>query len=271
MRWVFCALLMLTFAEGAGAQDFDALRGSLPVGPATFNRWSGFYLGGQIGYSDANADFSKATQPPVAYALRDSALEATSNPSQMSVLGTADHGGLAYGGFVGYNTQWQDLVLGAEANYNHTSLSLTAVGSPIERSGFSDGEGHYYTVGLNGTGTLTDLEYGSFRARAGWVLGSFMPYGFAGFALGAADIHVASKACVQLQPPAACTSSATIFTANSGENLALLYGFAIGGGLEVALTQNVFVRGELEYIRFAPFADILVSVASARVGAGVKF
>jgi hypothetical protein len=41
--------------------DLDILRGSQPVGPATFTRWSGFYAGGQIGFGDANADFSGAT------------------------------------------------------------------------------------------------------------------------------------------------------------------------------------------------------------------
>ena len=68
MRRVICALAVLAFATPAIAADLDLdiLRGSQPVGPATFTRWSGFYLGGQIGYGDANADFSSATQPLVA-------------------------------------------------------------------------------------------------------------------------------------------------------------------------------------------------------------
>ena len=84
MRWVFCALVLLGLASPAVAADLDldVLRGAetvapptLTVGPATFTRWSGFYVGGQIGYSDANADFSNATQPGLAYALRNTALE----------------------------------------------------------------------------------------------------------------------------------------------------------------------------------------------------
>ena len=58
MRWVFCALVLLGLASPAVAADLDldVLRGAetvapppLTVGPATFTRWSGFYVGGQIG------------------------------------------------------------------------------------------------------------------------------------------------------------------------------------------------------------------------------
>ena len=50
-----------------------------------------------------------------------------------------------------------------------------------------------------------------------------------------------------------------------------MYGFTVGGGLDVALTSNIFLRGEFEYVRFAPLADMTVSVMSGRVGAGIKF
>ena len=49
------------------------------------------------------------------------------------------------------------------------------------------------------------------------------------------------------------------------------YGFATGLGLDFAVTANLFVRGEFEYIYFAPIDGIQVSLSNARVGAGVKF
>ena len=52
---------------------------------------------------------------------------------------------------------------------------------------------------------------------------------------------------------------------------ALLYGASIGGGIDVAVAQNVFARAEVEYIQFAPINHILSSITSARVGAGIKF
>ena len=41
--------------------------------------------------------------------------------------------------------------------------------------------------------------------------------------------------------------------------------------MDVAVTTNLFVRGEFKYIFFAPVNSIQVSLWSARVGAGVKF
>ena len=145
MRWVFCGLFALTLASPAAAADFDIpppgpaanygiLRGSETVGPATFTRWSGFYAGGQIGLSNANADFSDTTQSLVAYALRATTLESQQAPSQWPVLGNANQSAIGYGAFVGYNTQWQDLILGMEANFNRASFSLHATSSPIARS-----------------------------------------------------------------------------------------------------------------------------------------
>jgi outer membrane immunogenic protein len=63
----------------------------------------------------------------------------------------------------------------------------------------------------------------------------------------------------------------TTTTATAGQNGALLCGFSVGGGLDWALTQNIFLRGEFEYVQFAPIANIVASILSARVGAGFKF
>ena len=68
MRWVICTLFVLAFVPRASADDFDVLRGSQPVGPATFTRWSGIYAGGQFSYGQAAANFANATAPLVAFA-----------------------------------------------------------------------------------------------------------------------------------------------------------------------------------------------------------
>ena len=58
---------------------------------------------------------------------------------------------------------------------------------------------------------------------------------------------------------------------SAGQSNALLWGISVGGGLDWALTQNFFLRGEFEFIQFAPIANINVPVVGARVGAGFKF
>ncbi|MGO9686156.1 MAG: outer membrane protein [Beijerinckiaceae bacterium] len=285
MRWVICALVALALASPAFAADLDILPGPqpvgpggpLPVGPATFTRWSGFYVGGQLSYGDANADFSGATQPLVAYSLRELALENDEFVSTWPVLGRGGSDAVGYGGFVGYNTQWQDLIFGLEGNYTHTDFTTSASSSPISR--VTSAGGYAYSVNLTGTGQLEITDYASLRARAGWVLGNVLPYGFAGLVIGRGNYGVTTEVSgyQNSATPAffPCAVGPTClpydFSNGAGQNGALLYGFSVGGGLDWAITQNIFLRGEFEYVQFAPIANIVASIVSGRVGAGVKF
>jgi len=133
MRWLLCAAAFLAFAPSAFAADYNPYIPVSPVtvGPATFTRWAGFYFGGQVGYSGARADFSKASEPLVGFSLRDLVLEAQDMPSTFQVLRNAGTNVTGFGGFVGYNSQWQDLVLGFEANYTHSPFTIIASSSPI--------------------------------------------------------------------------------------------------------------------------------------------
>lgn len=284
MRWVIRALTVLTFASPAVAADLDVdvLRGSEPVGPATFTRWSGFYAGGQIGFGDAQSDFSKATQPLLSYSLRELALETDVAVSTWPVLGRGGSDAAGYGGFVGYNTQWQDLVVGLEGNYTHTDFTTSAASAPLIGGAgrIVSAGGSQYSVNLMGTGQLEITDYASFRTRAGWVLGNFLPYGFAGLVVGRGNYSITSQVYGQQNSatpayfpcdPAAPTCVGYNFSNSAGQNGALLYGFSVGGGLDWALTPNIFLRGEFEYVQFAPIASIVASIVSARAGAGFKF
>lgn len=271
MRWVIVALFVLNLIPRAFAADLDILRGSEPVGPAFFTNWTGFYVGGDAGVSDSNADFSRATQPSIAFVLRNTALENTSHPSQLPVLGTADKTSLSYGGFFGYNSQWQDLMLGVEANFLHIGTALTAPSSPIARGGLSDGQGNSYTITITGTGAMANLNYVALRGRAGLILGDFLPYGFIGAVVGLTDVNVTSTIQGVCEPGSKATCSNFAFSGTDGRNSALLYGATVGGGLDYAFTQHFFLRGEFEYTRFAPFDSLLLAVTSARIGAGYKF
>lgn len=284
MRFVFCALVLLGLAFPAAAADLDidVLRGSQPppltVGPGTFTRWSGFYAGGQIGDSDANANFSNATQSLVAFALRDTLLESEQSPSQWPVLGTANVSTFSYGGFAGYNTQWQDLILGVEANYNYAPLSLKAPSSQISRS-TTDSSGNAYALTFNGTGSLYADNFATLRLRGGWVFGNFLPYGFFGFAMGVANnttvsvngtgTEYTSGVIGVCKVTAPCGSFP--ITGSVGLNSAILYGFTVGGGVDVALTPNIFLRAEFEFDQFNPPPGYYASVTTGRVGAGFKF
>jgi hypothetical protein len=101
------------------------------VGPATFTRWSGFYFGGDVSVSSAFSDFATATRPLVQFSLQHTTVETSDRPSDFHVLGTGSAVAAGGGAFLGYNTQWQDLIVGVEATYTHTNLNTTASSTPI--------------------------------------------------------------------------------------------------------------------------------------------
>ena len=181
------------------------------------------------------------------------------------MLGTGSAVAAGGGAFLGYNTQWQDLIVGVEATYTHTNLNTTASSTPIARFFPDVNTG----VGVSAAGNLNLTDYGTARGRAGYVIGNFLPYGFIGMAVGRASYSVNTAAIVQQ------TSNNTVetflFTNSAGQNNALLWGYTVGAGLDWALTPNIFARGEFEFVQFAPISHIAVSVASGRVGAGFKF
>ncbi len=278
MRRVIYVLLAFAFAPSAFAQDRSWPSATPATNVPVVGGWAGFYLGGQVSFSGANGDFSNTTQAPVAYVLRNTTLEDEAAPSSWQVLGQANHDAAGFGGFIGYNTQYERLVLGVEANYDQANLSLTAPNSPIAR--MTSAGGNTYDVGITGSGTVTDLNFGTLRGRAGWALGNFLPYVFGGVAIGHSNINIAATVSgienPQNQPctPGGAATPACVpfsFTGTAGKNGEWMYGFTVGAGLDVALTRNVFLRGEYEFVQFAPISNLIVSVNTVRGGLAFKF
>ena len=275
MRRVIYALLAFAFAPSAFADDLSWLTGAQPAAPMNVNGWAGIYIGGQVSYSGAGGDFSKTTQAPLAFALRELTLENEQQPSSWTVLGQANHSAAGFGGFAGYNTQFERLVLGVEANYDQANLSLTAPNSPISR--LVTAGGIPYDVTVTGSGSVTDLNFGTLRARGGWALGNFLPYAFAGVAVGHSNINIVGTTFGVQNPPLGCPAGTSppcvpfSFIGTAGKNGEWMVGFTFGGGLDVALTRNVFLRAEYEYVQFAPLANLVVDVNTVRGGLGIKF
>ena len=300
MRRLLVALgLVGGLLSPAFAADYDVpiLRGSQPVapiapvttvGPATFTRWSGFYVGGDFSFNNTTVNFTSATAPLVAFSLQGTAVQQQFTPSQLQLLGKGADSAFGFGGFLGYNMQWQDLITGVEANYTRTSLNVTAPPVPVggvARSipinttlPLSIPAGTVASVNLhNANGHLDLTDYAEARFRAGYIVGSLLPYGFAGFVVGRAEYSVSATTdatCIAVAntlpvPVPECLGFPLM--ASAGQSNALRYGFSVGGGLDWALTQNIFLRGEFEFVQFAPISNILVSIVDARAGVGFKF
>jgi len=278
MRWVVCAVLVLAIAPPAFAGDM-VLRGSQPV-----YHWGGFYGGAQVGYTSSEINFGTAGSSDIGFLLRDTAIEQDQQISQWTVLASRSPGSTGAGGFIGYNTEWDDLILGLELNYNRVSLKATSADS-ISRS-FTDstnlpaGHNYFYTVSSGVQASISMQDIAELRARAGWEAGIFLPYAFGGLAVSRANVTslgtisytATDNPASQIPPltPLPDLAAGPLSQGNSQNNV-IAYGIAAGFGVDMAVLPNVFIRGEFEYTYFAPIEGIHVTLSTARVGAGFKF
>jgi opacity protein-like surface antigen len=121
--------------------------------------------------------------------------------------------------------------------------------------------------------SLKLIDYATFRARAGYTFGQFLPYAFAGVAAGRFNYATTATTTVSgisatATPP---TYGPITDTESDAKNNAVVGGVTAGLGMDVALLPNVFVRGEWEYIAFAPVGGFRANINTGRVGIGVKF
>lgn len=281
-RFLFGVLFLLALASPAFADDFPyppvptlplptpPQPDATTVGPATFTRWAGFYGGAQIGFTNGNADLNGAAVAGLSYTLRETLLENEFAIQQWPALGIANNSAGTYGAFFGYNSQWQDLVLGAEINLNHANLALNAPSTPVGPLFVGgDAMGYTHTVTVEANGSVQNLDFATMRLKAGYVIGSFMPYAFGGLALGLANVSITSTALDTQCSGGACNNF--IYSSSYLKNNEVLYGFAVGGGVDFALTSNIFLRAEFEWDQFNPPPGILMTIATGRIGAGIKF
>jgi opacity protein-like surface antigen len=285
MRVVVVAwLAVLGCVDAAAAADLGPyLRGPQFEEPAPPHRWAGVYGGGQIGYSVAGIDFTGGVGDLVQHVLRVTTIEADLNISSWPLLGKKNGAGGSFGGFVGYNWQWEDAVVGIEVNYNRSSLSGTS-GDSLERVFIDNAQalpGHtlQYDVTVVGAASARVTDFGTFRLRGGWAAGCFLPYAFAGVAVGRADVvRAATVSYVRTDfppltsPPTPPTVTTFGPVTESDERRgAFAFGGAAGVGIDVALLRNLFVRGEWEWVQFAPLKGDHIHVSTVRTALGLKF
>jgi len=298
MRRFLLAAAMIGAVSGARAADLSdlpILRGSLPGGLSSSTRnWDGWYAGGQVGYTSADMDFSHANKTLTNFMLRNSVLE---DPvSQWALLSKNHAQATGFGGFVGRNWQWDDLVFGIEANYNYmTSLASSSTNSMslliTDSTGAPAGHTYTYATTLQGQAALQLKDVVTFRGRAGWAIGDFLPYLFGGLAVGRVD--VSRSATVSYNKfdtynvttvynvgglPVTVTNSQTdnlgftsYPTATEHRANSFVPGWTAGLGGEYMLWGNVFMRAEWEYVRFLSVKDISFSTNNVRAGLGYKF
>jgi opacity protein-like surface antigen len=274
MRRVVVAAMFFGVVSGARAADLSdlpILRGSMTEGLTTSTvNWQGFYVGGQAGYGTSDMNFTNATRTDAARLLDGLALEAAGQVSSWPIMGKNSSHGSGFGGFAGYNGQWDDVVLSVELSYLHGKFGGQSTGS-MGRS-FTDTLGYTDGVNYQGTARMSISDMGTIRARAGYAVGSFLPYMFGGVALGQADIVKTvniTGISVNASAPPPFDNIPINYSSTNAINSHLIYGYSAGLGMDVMLVSCLFMRAEWEYVRFTSTID--TSINTVRVGLGYKF
>ncbi|MEO6780773.1 MAG: outer membrane beta-barrel protein [Bradyrhizobium sp.] len=290
-RFLLAAVVFGTMAGAHAADMPDYLRGGLAE-PTPTRNWDGWYAGGQVGYSSANMDFSQSLVGLTNFIYRDSVLEEPT--SQLSALGKANPQATGFGAFVGRNYQWDDIVVGIEANYNYinglTGSSTSSIG-PLEYS-FPPGQftplndTPTFAVTLSGKAAAQIKDAITFRGRAGWATGNFLPYIFGGIAVGRMDIARTVSSITTRRDDISTTSPLGVTSIVIGPTLPVpsqsttiseertnnfVVGWTGGLGMEYVLWNNIFLRGEWEYIKFISIENTAVTMNSLHAGIGYKF
>lgn len=272
-----CLSGLLTAQASAGG---DVLRGGYATGPTYWN-WRGFYAGAQANYNNGDMKFEDATSSMVNRVLRNTNI--LDNVSGWSLLQNSSTTGSGWGGFIGYNWQFEDAVVGVEANYNRASLERWSGDEMARQFTVRDGtvpaRFYEYNINLNGNGNVRVTDFGTFRARAGWSFGSLLPYGFIGFAVGRADVTTSvtisgtSTQCDEIMGFPVCGTPQALQSSSDGvtQKGKWVYGGAIGLGFDWAMTENLFLRGEWELVQLQKIEGVDVRINTGRVALGVKF
>jgi outer membrane immunogenic protein len=282
MRRSLAALWLIVLLSNAAAQEFElpALRGSTPYVPAppTYTRWSGFYGGAQGGVSSAAIGFGAAPSNLIAEILRNTELENKFQVSQWPRIPSGSARSSNWGLFAGYNSQWDDVILGVEASYNRLRLANTSADSITRIVTLADQ--FNYTVTATSGASLSLNSYGTFRVRAGYDAGLAMPYLAAGLAIGQMTYSKFGTVSYpvpiyslpppifpQLPPPTPPSFSAT---KSEGQKNAIAAGYSGAAGVDFLLLPNVFLRGEYEFVAF-PMARMIMMTHNVHVGGALKF
>ena len=234
---IFAAAALALGTVSASAADLAARPYTkAPVAVAAVYNWTGFYIGADVGYGWGRSTGTLANAAglfPVNYSL--------------------DPSGVIGGGFVGYNYQFSNVVLGVEADWQAADLNQSGnflLAAPATT----------YAIGTK------VKDYGSVRGRLGLAFDRWMVFGTGGFAWGSWDTSYALAGTVPF-----VTSSVSSHA-----------GWTAGAGVEYAFADNWLARAEYRYTDLgrASFVSALtnsselgnrVTINDVRVGIAYKF
>lgn len=262
--------------------DYDYLRGAEydPVpAPVQVIDWSGFYVGGHGGYTSAALGFKNALSPMVYQRSHNSTAEQDFAASTLLSPASKRVGSGSFGAYVGYNFQFDNVIFGIEGDYTNFGRMGYSENS-ISRSK-TNSLGLLETVDLYGSSATRVNDYGTLRARLGYAFENLMPFVTGGVAIGrarAADALLYSDSGFDVGAYNANQTGTKTYVNSFGatyydrqSKTKVVAGAALGAGVEYAITPNILLRAEYQYVLFNSFDGHKVNLNTVRAGAAVKF
>ncbi|MGA2636345.1 outer membrane protein [Methylocella sp.] len=249
---------LLLSSAAAIALSTGALAADLPsrapppvyVPPAPIFTWTGFYIGGQIGYGWGQNNVSFGDN----FGDYD-----TFNYTTEGVIG---------GAHVGYNLQLNQFVIGLEGDVDGTSIGKNYSGPLPFGSNFVNGG--LLSEPLAGNVNVSvhhDIE-GSIRGRVGYAWDRVLIYATGGVAFGGFNGNISGNF-----PGGFFGPNATAFPAFGGSASAssTRVGWTVGGGIEYAVTNSWSIRAEYRYTAFGHSTVYADSFTAPILGASGAF
>lgn len=242
----FVALGMV--AGSASAADMPVKAQSLRAPSAIYN-WSGFYAGGNVGYSWGSADTDFNAEPVTANIINNPPITAVGIPGFVGSESVRPTGAIG-GGQIGYNQQFaRNWVAGFEADIQASGEKAANQFSNPFNFTVRGGAGSAFVTGA----ALTDYEakiswFGTVRGRVGYAWDRLMLYATAGLAYG------------EVQMGGTRTVAGTVFGLPISSTVALGHsqlnaGWTLGAGIEAALVGNWTWKAEYLYVDLGSLDD----------------
>ena len=204
------------------------------VPPAPIFTWTGFYIGGQVGYAwgKNNVNFGDNFGDYAAFSYNTS--------------------GVIGGAHVGYNLQLSQFVIGLEGDVDGTSQSKQFNGSLPFGSTLVGGGVISAPLGGNININVNHNIEGSIRGRLGYAWDRVLIYATGGVAFGGFNGNVSGNFPGGVLVGGPNTPAPVAFGPFGGSTSASAtrVGWTVGGGLEYAVTNNWSVRAEYRYTDF---------------------
>ncbi len=218
------AVIVVAGAHCAMAADLP-VKEQPPPPPAIYD-WTGFYAGFNVGAAWGSYDPQTSTIP-------DGVINASTPSVNAAGIQSLNPLGFTGGAQAGYNWQLGNLVAGIEADFNYLHLNGTAIGGPVPLVGAGQ-----VVVTSNGD---ADLLF-TLRPRIGWTVNNWLFYATGGLAV--TDVN--DDFALTSGNAGNCCDFKQV-----GRNDSFIQaGYAVGGGIETAITDRLSVKAEYLHVNF---------------------